>query len=345
MKISGVELTTFVEHHRRAQVLVLRSDAALSGIGEVAASGGGNQIAASTVALADLLVGRDPFDVEALLSDAKGDADGTIVDFALVSAATSAMLDLAARSLDIPVHQLLGGGVRDRIRACAVGWAEGAAGPQELASAARRTVASGFTALRVEPFATSLSKPATNVATATELVRAVRHTVPDEVDLVVAADRRLTVSSALELADALRPLEPMWLEEPVPASPIDPLRRISQTGALPLAAGRGARPDVLRDLVTGNLVDHLAVEVGRVGGLIEARRIAALAEVYHVGVVPVGSGGSVSLGAALDLAAAVPNLSMVEVRPGLAAVEDGTVSVSDRPRVAAAPAGVSEVSS
>jgi galactonate dehydratase len=340
MKISEVELTTFDEHPE-AQLLVLRSDSDLSGVGELAASAGRVGTEASSAVLADLLVGRDPFDVEALLADAKSPADGTIADVELVSAATSAMLDLAARSLETPIHQLLGGGVHDQVRACAVGWADGAGGPRELAAAARRTVAAGFTALRVDPFAGSSTRP--DVSTAMELVRAVREAVPDDVDLVVAADHRLSISTALELAEALRPLEPMWLEAAVPASPIDPLRRVSETVALPLAAGRGVRAEILRDLVTGNLVDHLVLEVGRVGGLVEARRIAALAEVYHIGVVPIGSGGPVSLGAALELAAVLPNLSMLEVRPGIVAVEGGMVSVGQRDRPA--PTGMVEVSS
>jgi L-alanine-DL-glutamate epimerase-like enolase superfamily enzyme len=89
-------------------------------------------------------------------------------------------------------------------------------------------------------------------------------------------------------------------------------------------------------------VDYLVLEVGRVGGLVEARRIAALAEVYHTAVVPIGSGGSVSLSAALQLAAVVPNLSLVEVRPGLAAVDGGMVSLDGRPGFAAAPHALEE---
>jgi galactonate dehydratase len=342
MRISGVELTTHLEDHRQTHLLVLRSDSGLSGVGELATSDGGADAERSASVLADLLIGRDPFEVEALLTEATIGADGTMTDVALISAATSAMLDLAGQSLGTPVHQLLGGRVRDDVRACAVDWTEGATTPAELVGAARRTVASGFTVLRVEPFAGSSSGPETRVASATDLIRAVRDAVPDEVDLIVQADSGLTPSEEMEFADALGPLEPMWLEVSVSESQRDSLQRLAESVTLPLAAGRGASAPVLKALAAGNLVDYLVLEVGRVGGLVEARRIAALAEVYHTAVIPIGSGGSLSLGVALELAAVVPNLALVELRPGFAAVPSGMVSVDGRPRFSIPPGTLEE---
>lgn len=330
MKINSVELTAVLEGDRQAQLLVLRSDSNLIGRGEIAPSPGRDATERSTIVVADLLVGRDPFNVQALLADSQT-GDGTIVDIALVSAATTAMLDLAGQSLNVPIHQFLGGNVHDRLRACAVGWAEGASEARDLAVAARRTAEAGYTALRVEPFANSLTRRATDAATAFEIVRVVRDAVPDSVDLVVAADGELGVPAALEFADSVRAVEPLWIEEPVPAWQIGRLRDLAARTNMPLAAGRGSRPDILRDLATSNLVDHLIVDVGRVGGLLEARRIAALAEIFHVGIVPTGSGGSVSLRAALQFAGVLPNFSMVEVRPGLVTIEDGMVAIDDRP--------------
>ncbi len=326
MRISGVELTKISEEQRPAYVLVLQSDSGLSGVGELTASDGSEERERSAAFIADLLIGRDPFEIEALVADAKVGADGTGPDLALMSAATSAMMDLTGQSLEVPVHQLLGGRVRERVRVCAVDWANGAKTRGELAAAARRTAESGYTVLRVEPFAPSLSLRASDLQPATELVRAVRDALPNEVDLVVTADRGLSVSAIAEFADMLTVLEPLWLEEYMPGSDGS-----AKTDTLPRAAGRGVDGDVLRSLATGNLVDHLVLEVGRIGGLVDARRIAALAEVYYVGVIPVGSGSVLSLRTAMQLAAVVPNLSLVEARPGLAAVEDGTLPIDDRP--------------
>jgi galactonate dehydratase len=328
MRISGIELTTFTEE-QQAHLLVVRSDSGLSGIGEFGTLDGRDETEPSAAAIRDLLIGRDPFEIEALVADVKVAADGSGPDLALLSAATSAMLDLAGQSLAVPVHQLLGGRVRDHVRACAVGWAEDARSREELVASAQRTAESGYTVLRVDPFAHTSSPRATDLDEAAELVRAVRDALPDEIDLVVAADPDLGDSAIAEFADALAVLEPLWLEQTGVASS-DP-RNPSEARTLPRAAGRGADGMTLRSLATGNVVDHLVLEVGRIGGLLEARRIAALAEVYYTGVVPVGSGTAISLHAALQIAAVVPNLSMVEARPGLAAVEDGLISIDDRP--------------
>jgi galactonate dehydratase len=336
MRISSVELTTFREERRLAHLLVLSSDSGLSGVGELATFDGWDPSGRDPVFLADLLVGRDPFEVEALVADAKVGSDGKGADLALVSAATSAMLDLAGQSLDVPIYQLLGGRVRERVRACAVEWAEDATSQDEFVSAARRTARSGYTLLRVDPFVGFLNREADDVRAPTELVRAVRDAVPDEVDLVVAADPALSDSACAEFEDALTAVEPLWLEDQVRESS-EAVLDAWEPHPLPRAAGRGADALSLASLATGNRIDHLILELGRIGGLVESRRIAALAEVYHVGVVPVGLGSSVSLRAALQLAAVVPNLSMAEVRPGLAAIEDGMVSVDDRPAVGSAP--------
>jgi galactonate dehydratase len=326
MKISAVKLIRSTEQGRPGHLLVLRSDSGLSATGEIASLVDGDFTDRSAGRLRDMLVGRDPFDVEALLTEARNVTDGTVADMALVSAAAATMLDLAGHSLGVRMNQLLGGRMRDRVRACAIGWASGASGKRQLSATARRTVAAGYTMLRVEAFASSTTTPVPDVLAATEVVKAVRAAVPDEVDLVVAADPRLSVPAAIEFADAIRFVEPVWLEDPVGTSPVEPLRRVSEAVNVPLAGGRGARPDVLSNLATGNVVDHIIVEVGRVGGPSAARRLAALAEVHHIGVVPTGSGGSVSLASALQVAAVLPNVSTVEVPLGLAAVKDGMVA-------------------
>ena len=127
MKINWVELTSVVEHDRPNQHLVLTSDSLLRGTGEIAAGADGQR---STVALSDLLVGKDPFDIEAFLRDVKQQSDGTIEDVELISAATSAMLDLASQSIDAPLAQLLAGTVNDQARACAVGCSVGERGAE-----------------------------------------------------------------------------------------------------------------------------------------------------------------------------------------------------------------------
>ena len=155
----------------------------------------------------------------------------------------------------------------------------------------------------------------------------IRSAVGDGADIVVSVSPRLTPSAAEQFAHGLAPLEPLWIEDLVPSWPPDPLERISGRLNQPLAAGRGVTPDISLELARVSLVDHLIVDPGRVGGLLEARRIAALAEIYHLGVIVACSGGSVSLRDALQLAAVVPNFSVIEVPRGLAQVERGSILI------------------
>jgi galactonate dehydratase len=330
MKITSVEVTPFADGGSASALLVLRTDSALSGIGEIFGLGRPEPFEPMTATLSAMLVGRDPFDLQALTCEAGARPGATIFESAIAAAAGTAMADIAGQDLGVPVHQLFGGRVRDRVRACAVDWANGASGASELADAAVRTVSLGFTTLRVEPFAMLGDPGSTRPAEAVALVRSLRDALPSEIDLVVDAGEARPPDDAAEFAEALGPVEPLWLEQWIPASGLATLRDLAERVTIPLAGGRGTPPDILQALVTGVLIDHVVVEVGRVGGLLEARRIAALAEIYHIGVIPTGT-APVSLATALHLAASIPNLTMIELRPGLAIVENGTVAVDLAP--------------
>ena len=277
-----------------------------------------------------LLVGRDPFDLQALDVDANARPDATAAELAIVAAAGTAMADICGKQLGVPVHQLMGGRVRDRVRACAIDWADHGLDVGGLVAEARRIVALGFTCLRVEPFAVGITVPPVHVGDAVKLVRTLRGALPDAIDLVVATGGALAIDDLHALAALLGPLEPLWMEQPFRGPPSESIEQATKRLAVPLTAGSGTGPATMKQLVMGGLVDHVVLDVGLVGGLLEARRIAALAEIDHIGVIPTGT-APVSLATALHLAASIPNLTMVEMRPGLAAVEDGTVAIDLSP--------------
>jgi len=322
MKISSVELTNGVERETPTQLLVLTTDSGASGKAEIPADGDMRE--RSSVVVADFLVGRNPFDVEALLSDSKCRSDGAIDDVGLVSAATSAMLDLASQGLGTSMAQLLAGSMHERVRACAIDWAQGASDTTGLVDAAKSTVAEGYTLLRLDPFA---AQEEIRIDAAAALVGSVRNAVENEVDIVVVGHTSLTVSDAVTFASAIAPFQPLWIEDLVAPWPNAPLERLVERLNQPLAAGRRVSPSLLRELARTTLIDHLIIDVSRAGGLLEARRFAALAEMQHVGVIASGSGGALSLRDALQLASVLPNLTAVEVPRGLAKIENGLVAV------------------
>jgi galactonate dehydratase len=329
MKITSVELSPAAEGRPR-RLIVLRTDAARSGVAEIALDGLPESLEGPTTMLSALLVGRDPFDIQALAVNPDIDTESTALSSVLVAAAVTAMADITGQELGVPAHQLLGGRVRDEVRACAIAWGGGQAAHDAIRSAALDVVDMGFTALRVEPFAGRRDAGPGDLPGAVEMVRAIRDALPDTIDLVVDGSVVMDVDVALDFARLMAPLEVLWVELPTDRLPPDVLRDVAHRFAVPVCAARGTGEARVHDLVNAGVVDHVVVDVGLAGGLLAARRISALAEIDHVGIVPAAE-GTVSLAAALHLAAAIPNLTMVEMRPGLATVEDGMVAVDLRP--------------
>jgi len=196
-----------------------------------------------------------------------------------------------------------------------------------VVAAACDTAASGYTMLRVEPFSACRNDGSRNVADAVTLVLAIREAVPDEVDLVIAADE-VNPADAAEFIREIAAIEPLWVEVPASESAA---AAVSGPAFVARALGRDSDPESVRRLVIDNVSDHLVLDVDRLGGILEARKIAALAEIYYTGVITACPDGALPLRDALCLAASLPNLSAVEVRPGLASVEGGMLSLDRFP--------------
>lgn len=323
-RIESVELREVVEEGEPVQLVVLHTDTGERGTGELAGAPGWPLVEPSIPALTQLLAGCDPFDQAEIAARATASHEPTISDPVMLAALTAALADLVGRDLGVPLCRLLGGQVRDHIPVCAVDWAGHASSPGEFAQAARRIVAAGFATIRLD-----LDGDPARPWVAAEIVGAVREAVPD-VRLVTRAGAAWSASQTLQLLRAAPGLDILWLEAPA-ASTTAALRRLAERAPVALAAGRNLRPEAVDVLAGSGLVDHLVLDPGTVGGLRRARELAALAEIHHTDVVAVGSGGSRSLGVALQLAAAIPNLAVVEARPRQLAVTDGVVPVDLAP--------------
>ena len=323
MKITSVDIRATTNGGAAGSLLVLGTDASVVGIGEWAESAHGLS-ESSRGALASVLVGRDPFDVQALSRDLPPNGNDAAVDTAVLAAASTAMVDICGKHLGVPAHQFLGGRVRDRVRACAIEWEGPGDDPDESAAAAIRTIELGFDALRIGP-RSAAAGPDRTVAETEKLVHAIRRAAGDEVDLIVAADA-LEVGEVKALSQALAPHEPLWLECVFDRASVAALAADGLQLPVPLTSAAETEAGVRRDLMSAGLVDHVTLDVGLAGGLHAARRISALAEINHIGIVPTGA-TPISFAIALHLAAAIPNLTMVQMRPGLARVVDGMIDV------------------
>lgn len=297
----------------------VRTDAGLVGVGE--ASQAGNAMVRAYLAnrLAPALRGRDPTRIEPLVGELLAAASGRAAATA-VSAVEQCLWDLWGQSLGQPIWALLGGRYRDRIPLYAnVNRGTRDRSADAFAASARGAVADGFRAVKCAPFdGVDCRRPdraanAAGIRLGIERVAAVRAAVGPEVRVMVDCHGRFDVATALLVARELEGLSLAWLEEPVPEADLDGLERIRDRAAMPIA---GAESLIGRagfwETVRRRTLDVIMPDVKHAGGILEARKIAAMAEAARIAVSPHNPSGPVSTMASVHLAASIPNFLALE---------------------------------
>lgn len=316
MKITGVVVL------RVGFIVCVRidTDAGISGFGEAhpasGTAGKPGTVVAAIVEARDFLLGRDPGRIEEIWQHLfrrqvfRGGAD----PMAALSAIDVALWDIAATEVGWPLHRLLGGPVRDRVRLYKhlVGDR-----PEVLADAAREAVAAGFTAVRLYPFgpfgkALPVS-PRARARLAARHVEAVRLAVGDDVDVMIDTVCRLTPPEAMEVARAVEPYGLMFFEDPI--EPDDPAAvvRFAERSPVPIATGERLQTIFqFRQLLEGGTIAYIRPDPSLVGGITGFRKIAALAESAYVGVVPHMPLGPVLLMTCLHLSVSTHGVPILE---------------------------------
>lgn len=302
---------------RNFTIVRLRTDDGLEGVGEV-------RMVNHTKALLGYLeyalpahvIGADPFDLEALAQSMwRSDYEraGGVVMSGL-AAVEIACWDIIGKALGQPVYRLLGGAVRDRIKAYANGWYTVERTPEEFHAAARRVVERGYRALKVDPFgAGTYELDAEERRRALSLVEAVRDAVGPDADLLIEMHGRFAPAAAVSIARDLERFNPAWIEEPVPPENLAALERVRREVTIPVASGERIHVrHEFRELFERQAADILQVDITGCGGLLEAKKIAGWAEAYYLLMAPHNVGGPISTAAALHLAAATPNFKIQE---------------------------------
>jgi galactonate dehydratase len=333
MQVRTVNIYLVTTGNLHPVVVELVSDAGITGIGEAAiAYGLGGTAAAGMIKdlAARLILGRDPSRIEALWSEmydhsfwAKG--GGPIV-FAGIGAIEQALWDIKGKALGAPVHALLGGPVRDRVRVYANGWYGAARTPAELAKAAERPLRDGYTALKCYPLAVPTEHGLRHVSArmvdrdfanlAFEKIKALRAAVGTGVELMLDLSGGLTTAETIRLCQRVEPFDITWVEEPADPFDIGALTKISQRVDIPIAAGeRLYTRHGFRKVLEPHAVDIVQPDVGNSGGLMEVKKIAAMAEAYNVPVAPHNCGSTLSTAAALQASCCITNLLSLEIYP------------------------------
>ncbi len=307
----------------------LTTDDGAIGVGEAyAATFRPHVIAAAIEDLADhLLVGREPFDIELFWRRAYSRGFAQRPDPTLqgaMSALEMACWDLIGKALDQPVHRLLGGRVHEALRAYTYLYPEpGDEGdvyldPELAAHRAAEEVARGFTAVKFDPAGpyTAMGGHQPSLARidlSVRFLRAMREAVGSTADLLFGTHGQFTSSGAIRLARQLEPFDPLWFEEPVPPDNVAEMAKVAHQTTIPVATGeRLTTKAEFARVLEAKAASILQPDLGRSGGILEGKKIAALAEAFGAQIAPHCYCGPVVAAANIQLAACSPNFLILE---------------------------------
>lgn len=317
--MKATDIKTFaVDCFRTNWVFVkIYTDEGITGVGEATLEYKEKALFGAVEHIKEYLVGKNPLDIERHRHDIYRDAywRGGPVLMSALSAVETALWDILGKTLGVPVYQLLGGKVRDKVRIYVNGWFAGAKEPEEFAEKAKIAVKRGVTAMKWDPFGKSyLEITGKNLDKALRCVDEVRRAVGNDVDLLIEGHGRFNIPTAINIAKELAPFKPMFFEEPVPPDNLDALKAVRDKS--PVAISAGERLYTMRDykkMFDLMAADYIQPDVSHAGGIMELKNIAAEAECRYIPFAPHNPSGPVACAATLQLAALCPNFSILEI--------------------------------
>jgi galactonate dehydratase len=297
--------------HLRPRWLVVRlhTSTGLVGLGEATLEGRCLTVEAALHEMGRWLIGQDPRRIEHIWQHLQrgGFYRGGPVLSSALSGIDVALWDILGKHLGVPVYQLLGGAVRDRIRL--YGWMDVTKTGDYIESASRLVTADKFTAFKCT--ITDAMRPLESrksIAAAVKRFRDLRERLGDSADIGVDLHGRCSLTVSRQLAHQLEPFHPLFLEEPVLGDDPRALRELAAGTTVPIATGERLYTRwQFQDLIAERAVAVVQPDVAHAGGISELRRIAAMAEARGIAFAPHCPLGPVAFAACLHLAAATPN--------------------------------------
>jgi galactonate dehydratase len=296
------------------------------------------------------VIGADPFNIEQLVHRMYIEDYGRAGELVMTGIALMeiACWDIVGQALDQPVYRLLGGAVRDKIKAYANGWYTVERSPQEFHAAAKRVMDKGYRALKFDPFGAGFYEmERSEKVKVVGLVEAVRDAVGPDTEILIEMHGRFNPVTAIEMARELAPFKPSWYEEPVPPENMAALKKVADAVApmgIPIATGERIHTNFeYRELFELQAADIIQTDITHFGGILSTKKLAAWANAYYILIAPHNVGGPASTAAALHLAASTPNFKIQEyfndfaeafvkdAATGLPEVVDGYFSLPEGP--------------
>jgi galactonate dehydratase len=319
MKITAVECYPVWAGARNMLFVAVDTDEGLFGVGESGLTGQELAVEGAVRHLAELIVGQEASRIEHLWQlMSRGSffpAQGAAA--AALSAIDVALWDIRGKALGVPVYELLGGLSRERV-VCYPHNNE--LGVEPLVESARGTTAEGWKFVRwgLPPEADVL-EPRPAIRLAVQQFEALRMALGDDVELCMDVHTRLDPADSVTLLRAVEPYRPFFMEDPVRAEEMQALRRVREQTAVPIAVGEQFHSKwQFRRVIEEDLTDYARVDLCMVGGITEAKKVAAMAEAHHIKLATHNPLGPVSTAACLQLNLACPNVGVQEQprRPG-----------------------------
>jgi galactonate dehydratase len=361
--IADIRTYTVKVNHRGNWILIeLKTNKGITGIGEAshgaASTGEGHQqIQKEIAAFFELIKGASPFNIEQFRNRGWARAQSGKISRTAFSGIEQALWDINGKTLGVPVHQLLGGKVRDKIktyaninRATNEKDANGRRPAVAFQKSAELALKQGFKAIKMAPFDEMRPLPSNSqqirqdIDHAIQCLEAVRKTIGDGVDLLLDVHSHLDQPLGIEVAKRVEPLNLFWFEEPVnPEKYVLETKAITESTSKTTAGGESIfGREGFTQIIQEKALDILMPDVKHCGGILELKYIAAMAETAGLQVAPHNPSGPIATAASVQAVATIPNFTILELAHGevpwrnniITPQEefvDGFAIVSDRP--------------
>ncbi len=300
--------------------------------------------------VARVYLGKDPLDVERNMYEWHKHDFYMPVSFestTAVSAFDIACWDIVGKHFGAPIHQLTGGSFRRKVRVYANGWYDNCVAPEQFGDRAKSFAKKGYSALKFDPFGDYYDWiDEKGLKLAHERVKAVRDSTDGKVGLLIEHHGRFNPNSAIMIAKKLREFDPLFMEEPIHPDNLDGLKKYRAATDVRVALGeRILTKEQAIYVLSNNLADFLQPDITNIGGVTQARKVAAIAEAFGVELAFHNAFGPVQNAVTIQLDASIPNFLLQEsfydcfpdwkrkLVKNQSPVENGFTTVPERPGI------------
>ena len=273
------------------------------------------------------LKGHDPHHVERFYRECYSSGFTQRPDLTMMgvlSGLEMACWDIIGKEANKPIYELIGGKVHEKLRSYTYLYPKGSNGelnyedPELGAESAIELMKQGFTAIKFDPAGPYSSYSGHQISLSRlkhceSYCQRIREAVGDQCDILIGTHGQLAPSSAVRLAKRLERFDPLWFEEPVPPGQSSAMAQVAKKTKIPVATGeRLTTKYEFFDVLKNNAASIIQMNLGRVGGILEAKKIASIAEVYYAQIAPHLYNGPIGAAASIQLSTATPNFLIME---------------------------------